>query len=82
MKFIIISDVIPLENGTHKRENWESPIMDKFNNAYEFLEKIEMKGHFEVFFESKPQLFRIEPEKCKGITKGKLNKLLNAISNL
>jgi hypothetical protein len=36
-----------------------------------------MRGHFEVFFESKPQLFRIEAEKCKGITKDKINKLLN-----
>jgi hypothetical protein len=39
MNFIINSDVIPFENGIHKRENWESPLMDKFNDAFEFLKK-------------------------------------------
>lgn len=73
MEFHITSDLLPKVPGVkHDRENWETPIADKMNDAYDFLKSLSHHGHIELFFDSKSQEFNIIKQKCKNLTKSEL----------
>lgn len=76
MDFYINTDLIPKKHGVkHARNNWESPLADKMNDAYDFLKTINHKGHLELYFDSKSQEFNIEYEKCKDISKKEIENI-------
>ena len=74
MDFYINTDLIPKQSGVkHDRKNWESPIADKMNNAYDFLNNLNHKGHIELYFDSKSQEFNVEYDKCKDLSKQEID---------
>lgn len=74
MEFFIHTDLFPKEsNVKHSRDNWESPIGDKMNNAYDFLKNLKHKGYIELYFDSKSQEFKIEYDKCKELTRQEID---------
>lgn len=81
MKFKIETDLIPKNFGAkHDKNNWESPISDKMNNAYEILESIDHHGYIELYFDSLSQEFTVNKDGCRDITQSEADSILNAIS--
>ena len=66
----------------HKKENWKSPLMDKFNRASEYISSIDSVANFECFFDSSEQIFTPEYERCSGMSKEEIYDLIKTINNL
>ena len=71
-----------IDNVPHKKENWESPVMDKFNNAAEYLDSINSNAKLECHFNSSTQLFIPKYELCIGLSKAEVDDLIKTINNL
>jgi hypothetical protein len=85
MKFYISTDRFPntdlTKNVPHKRENWESPLLDKCNNAYDYLTSLNIGGEFYCHFNSSTQVFTPKYEQCNGMSKEKIDDIIKTINN-
>lgn len=85
MRIDISTDKFPntdlTKNISHKRENWDSPLFDKFNNAYDYLISLDMNGEFYCHFNSSTQVFTPKYEQCNGISKEKKDDLIKTINS-
>lgn len=82
MKFQIYTDAIPSETGTHNPQNWESPTMNKYNKAIEFLQSYNSKGHYECFFDSKQQIFSATINNCIELTEYEISNITTQLNNI
>jgi len=82
MKAHISTDFTPKTVGVHKRENWESPIMDKYNNAHDFLLSLDIDGEFSCKFDSSSQMFSPIIDECNGLLKEKIDSIINKLNEL
>lgn len=80
MDFYIHTDILPKESGVeHNRKNWESPLADKMNDAYDFLKSLNHKGYIELYFDSKSQEFTIEYDNSKDLSKQEIDEIFRKI---
>ena len=86
MNYRILSDVAPETNTfpevPHERENWESPLMDKFNSASEYLKSIKSDAVFHCEFNSHVQIFTPLYKSCNGMSKEEIDNLIQTINSL
>ena len=82
MKANISTDRHPKTIGTHKRENWESPIMDKYNDACDFLLSLDIDGEFSCDFNSSSQRFSAIIDECKNISKEEIDNIIAKLNKL
>lgn len=81
MKFNITTDRAPKTIGEHKNKNWESPLMDKFNAANDFLIKLNMGGKLSCDFNSVTQTFSPNVENCEDLSKEKIKSIIQKLNN-
>lgn len=82
MEVHITTDKYPTNEGSHQRENWESPLLDKFNDAFDYLIKIESEGDFHCHFNSSSQIFTPNYERCSKLSKTEIDTLIKTINSL
>lgn len=86
MKIDISTDKLPNVDITkrtpHKRENWDSPLFDKLNDAFDYLLSLDRSGEFYCHFNSSTQEFTPKYEQCIGISKEEIDNLITIINSL
>lgn len=70
------------ENIPHKKENWESPLMDKLNRAHDYLRKLPLDGEYYCHFNSSTQMFSVKYELCNDMTEEEIYSLTTKINDI
>lgn len=82
MQFNINTNISPLKVGEHKRENWPSPLADKFNDGFDLLKSFEIAGYYAGFFDVHTQRFSSIDEDCKELSLRQIVDITDALNEL
>ena len=82
MQFDINTNIVPLKVGDHKRENWPSPIADKFNDGFDLLKSLEINGYYKCFYDGKEQKFISLDDDCKELSLRQIVDITDMLNNL